>query len=64
MKKYILTHKGVINTDITENPHTECFHIIDNVLYKEDILGNLYSCGEVIKEYDSLEEMVNKLGND
>ncbi len=58
MKKYILTHKGVINTNITDNPHTECFHIIDNILYKEDILGNLYDCGEVIGEYDTLGEIL------
>ena len=58
MKKYILTHKGAINTDIMENPHTECFHIVNNILYKENLLGDMYMCGEVLGEYDTLEELV------
>ena len=61
MHRYIQTDSGVIDTDIRNNPHVECFHIKDNILYAEEISGREYSLGKVISSSDERDDLVEKI---
>ena len=61
MDRYIKTDVGVIDTNIRNNPHIECFHIKDNILYAEEISGREFPIGKVISSSNERDDFVEKI---
>lgn len=53
MRRFVKTKEhGVIDTEITNNRHIECFICLEGVLYAEDMDGHLHKYSEIIESYD------------
>lgn len=61
MHRYIQTDNGIIDTSIKNNPHVECFHIKNGMLYVEEISGREYSLGKVISSSNERDDLVEKI---
>ena len=59
MKRYVKTSKGIIDTEIRNNPHVECFFIKDNILHIEEISGRIFSYAKVFELSDNRDDLID-----
>ena len=57
MDRYVKTTKGIVDTLIKNNPHVECFHIVDGELIIEEIMGRRWSYGKILKTSNKKEDL-------
>lgn len=58
MKRYVKTSKGIIDTEIRNNPHVECFFIIDDILHIEEISGRIFPYAKVIDLSNNKDDLI------
>lgn len=59
MKRFVQVKNSKVVDTMLLIPHVECYLEKDGRLYVEYILGDLVDLGKIIKEADTLEELVN-----
>ena len=60
MKRFVQVKNSKVIDTMLLIPHVECYLNLDGRLVVEYISGDLYDLGKIVKEADTLEELVSK----
>jgi hypothetical protein len=59
MKRFVQVKNSKVVDTMLLIPHVECYLKQDGRLFVEYILGDIVDLGKIVKEADTLEELVN-----